>query len=164
MYYSVLMNGDKAGSVSPRKGLRQSDPLSPYLFILCVEGLTALTKQYEARGDLHGVKVCRGAPLLTHLLFADDFFLFWRADNKESKNLNKVLKTYEKASGQSINLQKSEIYSSWTTVAEIREHVVANLGFTECRGTGKYLWLPSMVGRSKKQLFSYLRDRVWRKI
>ncbi|MCH80176.1 hypothetical protein A2U01_0000939, partial [Trifolium medium] len=52
--YSVLMNFDKVGPIYPGRGLRQGDPLSPYLFILATEGLTALIKQSIGRGDIHG--------------------------------------------------------------------------------------------------------------
>ncbi|GAU25945.1 hypothetical protein TSUD_16830 [Trifolium subterraneum] len=67
--YSVLMNSDRVGPISPGRGLRQGDPLSPYLFILVTECLTALIHQAVGRGDLHGVRICRGAPEVSHLLW-----------------------------------------------------------------------------------------------
>lgn len=76
--YSVLLNQDRVGPIQPGRGLRQGDPLSPYLFILVAEGLTALIHRAEAVGDIHGVQVCRRALILTHLLFADDCFLFFQ--------------------------------------------------------------------------------------
>lgn len=79
------------------------------LFIICAEGLSVLLKKLEARGEIHGIKVCRGAPLLTHLLFVDDCFLFCRANEKEAQALSEALKKYEEASRQPINLQKSKI-------------------------------------------------------
>ncbi|GAU48605.1 hypothetical protein TSUD_327170 [Trifolium subterraneum] len=82
--YSVLMNSDRVGPISPGRGLRQGDPLSPYLFILVTEYLTALIHQAVGRGDLHGVKICRGAPEVSHILFADDCFLFCRANVAEA--------------------------------------------------------------------------------
>jgi len=121
--YQVLINGDAVGLQNPRRGLRQGDPLSPYIFIICAEGLSVLLKRLEARGDIHGVKVCRGAPLLTHLLFADDYFLFYRAEDQETRKLLEALKTYEEASGQAINLQKSEIFFSRNTEVGVREVV-----------------------------------------
>jgi len=105
--YQVLINGEKVGPIVPKRGLRQGDPLSPSLFILCAEGLSALLKRTEARGDIHGVKVCRGASLLTHLLFADDCFLFCRANMRETTKMKEILQAYEVMLGQAINFQKS---------------------------------------------------------
>jgi hypothetical protein len=76
--YSVLLNFEKLGPIVPGRGLRQGDPLSPYLFILVAEGLTALMKQAVGTGTIHGMRICRGAPVVSHLLFADDCFLFCR--------------------------------------------------------------------------------------
>jgi hypothetical protein len=89
--YSVLVNFEKVGPILPGRGLRQGDPLSPYLFLLVTEGLTALVKQAVARGDLHGVQICRGAPTVSHLLFADDCFLFCRSTLDETNQLMRIL-------------------------------------------------------------------------
>jgi hypothetical protein len=105
--YSVLVNHDKVGPIFPGKGLRQGDPLSPYLFILVTEGLSTLIKKSAAQGDIHGVKICRGAPPVSHLLFADDCFLFCRSTLEEANCLMRILKTYEEATWQEINLTKS---------------------------------------------------------
>jgi hypothetical protein len=156
--YSVLVNGENVGPIVPRRGLRQGDPLSPYLFILCAEGLTALIKKYEARGDLHGVKVCRGAPNISHLLFADDCFLFFRANVREAQCMKKILNDYEKASGQAINYVKSEVYFSRNTPNDMKESISNILGVTKVLGTGRYLGMPSMIGRNKKAMFGYLRQ------
>ncbi|KAK2370479.1 hypothetical protein QL285_083528 [Trifolium repens] len=107
--YSALMNFEKVGPIHPDRGLRQGDPLSPYLFILVTEGLTSLIHKAVASGDIHGVKICRGAPVVSHLLFADDCFLFCRSNISETTKLMEILKTYELASGQEINLSKSEV-------------------------------------------------------
>nr|KYP48455.1 hypothetical protein KK1_029830 [Cajanus cajan] len=150
--------------ISLERGLRQGDPLSPYLFILCAEGLSSLLRKAEARGELHGAKICRGAPQVSHLLFADDCFLFCKAIERECTTLRTILQQYESASGQAINLQKSEIYYSKNTTTRTRTSINAILGVHKCIGTGKYLGLPSMVGRNKRAVFSYVKDRIWKKI
>jgi hypothetical protein len=164
VHYQVLVNGESVGPVRPKRGLRQGDPLSPYLFIICAKGLSGLLKKSESRGEIHGIKVCRGAPLLTHLLFADDCFLFCRADESECNRLKEVLTKYEEASGQAINLQKSEIFFSKNTAENVKTSIKNVFQVTEGMGSGKYLGLPSIVGRKKKAIFGYLRDRVWKRI
>lgn len=72
--YSVLVNQELVGPIIPGRAIRQGDPLSPYLFILCAEDLSNLIQHAERRGDLYGAKICRGAPTVTHLVFADDCF------------------------------------------------------------------------------------------
>jgi len=70
----------------PGKGLRQGDPLSSYLFILCMESLTSLIKKYERKGDLHDIKVCMGAPFLL-LIFFLLTFVFYFAEHKKKKQI-----------------------------------------------------------------------------
>lgn len=70
------MNQDLVGLIMPKRGLREGDPLSSYLYIICAEGLSTLIHDAQSKGLLHGVSVCRGAPIVSHLLFADDSFLF----------------------------------------------------------------------------------------
>jgi hypothetical protein len=123
-----------------------------------------LIKKYEGRGDIHGVKVCRGPPSLSHLLFADDCFLFFMADIREENCMKSILNDYEKASGQAVNYAKSEVYFSRNTPHNIKEQVSNILGVHEVLGTGRYLGMSSMIGRNKKAVFGYLKDRMWKRI
>lgn len=67
--YTVVHGLKEMGPITPTRGIRQGGPLSPYLFILCAEGLSALIRKYEQEGLIHGIKICRGAHLITHMLF-----------------------------------------------------------------------------------------------
>jgi hypothetical protein len=78
--YSVLVNGVPYGNIIPSRGLRQGDPLSPYLFLLVAEGLSSLLVRAEQEGKLTGVPISAGGVRLTHLLFVDDNLLFCRAN------------------------------------------------------------------------------------
>lgn len=106
------MNLYRVGTVYRGKGLHQGDPLSPYLFIVVAEGLSTLIKYFMARGDIHGVKICRRASVVSHLLFAYDYFIFCRANPQEVNQLLNILCIYQDASGQEINLAKCEVLIS----------------------------------------------------
>lgn len=60
--YRIKVNENYMSKLIPQRGLRQGDPLSPYLFILCVEALSAMLQIAEEEGKIEGIKVCREAP------------------------------------------------------------------------------------------------------
>ena len=74
--FQILHDGKEIGPIIPQWGLRQGDPLSLYLFIICVEALSSLIKSREAVGRIHGCQIVRGALLISHLFFMDDCFIF----------------------------------------------------------------------------------------
>ena len=76
---SILVSGEPRGNFTPKRGLCQGDPLSPYLFLLCAEGLHSLLQQAESSGAIKGVSLCSAAPKISHLFLADDSLLFCRA-------------------------------------------------------------------------------------
>lgn len=76
---------------APERGLRQGDPLSPYLFLLCAEGFSALLQQAEREQRIAGVRVCLNAPSVSHLLFADDSLIMIRATEGDAKQLQDIL-------------------------------------------------------------------------
>lgn len=70
--YSILVQGEETAHIKPTRGIRQRDPLSPYLFILCSEGLSSLISHSVSNGIVQGITMCPQAPTLHHLFFADD--------------------------------------------------------------------------------------------
>lgn len=92
--YYILDEGEELGPIIPHRGLRQGDPLSPYLFILVMEGLSAMINKQETRGNIHGISISKGAPRVSHLLFADDCLLFFKANPLEFQVFKDVLEEY----------------------------------------------------------------------
>ena len=89
--YQVRFNSEETNIFIPSWGLRQGDPLSPYLFLLCAEGLSSLLLYEEEVGCIDGIRVCRNAPSVSHLLFADDSLILMKADMTNATSLQEVL-------------------------------------------------------------------------
>jgi hypothetical protein len=70
------------GFFQPSRGLRQGDPLSPYLFLFVADGLSRILQHEVNRGALYELKICRNAPSISHLLFADDTLMFLEATDE----------------------------------------------------------------------------------
>ena len=162
--YEVCFNGSSIGPIIPERGLRQGDPLSPYLFLLCVEGLSDSINIAATNGVINGSKISATAPVITHLLFADDSFLFFKADAIEATAVKELLNVYEQQSGQSVNFQKSGVFFSSNVRLDKQRELIDILGVTKALEDSKYLGLPSLVGRSKKKVFGFIKDRVWQRI
>lgn len=116
-------------------------------------------KRAEERGVIHRVKVCHRSPAISHLLFANDTFFFVRATDVECRQVKQILHSYEEASGQSINYQKSSTFFSKHTADVHKHRLNAILGVHNPIDHGRYLDLPSLVGRNKKQIFAFLRRK-----
>ncbi|KAG7534112.1 Reverse transcriptase domain [Arabidopsis thaliana x Arabidopsis arenosa] len=158
--FSVLINGTPFGHIKPTRGIRQGDPLSPYLFILCGDILSHLIKSKASDGEIRGVRVGNGAPPITHLQFADDCLFFCQANVKNCKALKEAFDVYEYYSGQKINAQKSMITFGSRVFGSTQHRLKAVLGIPNQGGGGKYLGLPEQFGRKKKEMFKYIIERV----
>lgn len=101
--YEICFNGTTVGPIIPKRGLRQGDPLSPYLFLFCVEGLSNSLDAAAEEGKIHGCRISPTAPEVTHLLFADDSFLFFKATNEEANHVKGILERYAAVLGHAIS-------------------------------------------------------------
>ena len=117
--YTLLVNGSMTQIFTPSKGLRQGDPISPYLFLMCANVLSiALLKAGKKKKDIQGIKVGRNGSSFTHLLFADDSLLFFKKDTKSFLNLQNTFQWYCSILGQSSNLNKLDLFCSPTCLVK----------------------------------------------
>ena len=158
--YSVNINGEKVGFIKPTRGLRQGDPLSPFLFLICAEGLSSLIRQANLQGLLSGMRVARGAPRLSHLFFADDSLILCKANGEEACKLRRILEVYKEASGQLINMEKSSLMFSGNVSHRQINGVMRELQGMRRVVQSKYLGLPLVIGRSKRQVLDFIRQKT----
>jgi hypothetical protein len=104
--FTVRVNGDQTESFKPTRGLRQGDPLSPYLFLFLAEGLSKILQHVVYTMELRDLKCCRGAPGISHLLFADDSILFFKTTGQQAKVVKNALSSFEKGTGQLLSSSK----------------------------------------------------------
>ena len=162
--YSILVNSEPKGDIRPSRGLRQGDPLSPYLFLLCSEGLNRMLQKAATDDDIRGFSLCKRGPKISHLLFADDSLLFCRVSLSDLQVIQNILSLYEKASGQKLNREKTTIFFSKAVKEDTKTQISNYLEVPEVKEYEKYLGLPAVIGRKKKESLNYLKERVWSKL
>ncbi|XP_056698604.1 uncharacterized protein [Spinacia oleracea] len=145
--YQVLVNGEPTRSFNPKCGMRQGDPLSPYLFVLCMEVFSALMRRSENDHLIQGISVCRGAPLVSQLFFADDSLLFFRVSPEVCDQVLSVLAEFSSLSGQVINYQKSFVKFSPNTPQDYRDYLASSLRLGQRPSLGPYLGVPVDIAR-----------------
>uniref|UniRef100_A0A803Q9F4 Reverse transcriptase domain-containing protein n=1 Tax=Cannabis sativa TaxID=3483 RepID=A0A803Q9F4_CANSA len=162
--YSVLLNGVPQKKLFPKRGLRQGDPLSPFLFLLCHEVLSKLLLRQQGLKNLQGITISRSAPAISHLMFADDTILFARANKQNVDTILKCINTYEAWSGQKCNLSKSSVLFSKNTLPSVKQNISGMLKVKECLGNEKHLGMPFVFKRKNREEFKFLRDKILQRI
>ncbi|XP_074300856.1 uncharacterized protein LOC141632188 [Silene latifolia] len=162
--YEVLLNGSPLEAFRPTCGLRQGDPLSLYLFILCMEVLSGKVLQAQNEGALRDIRLCPDAQPLTHLFFADDAVYFLKDSNKSIYSLKGILDAYCRASGKRINDNKSGVLFSPSTKLSQAKECLQVLNIRHNSGIGKYLGLPTEFQGSKQEIFAGLIESVSKRV
>ncbi|GLU03918.1 hypothetical protein SLE2022_210890 [Rubroshorea leprosula] len=161
---SILVNGDRTKSFTPSRGIRQGDPISSYIFILCMEYLSIKLFTGMASGMWKDTKAGKSNPTLSHLFFADDLIFVGKAYRENCQYLNKVLDFFCERSVQKINKEKSRILFSRNVDPNTRGSLSSLLGFRYTNDLGKYLVIPISAKKASKYNCNFILHKIRAKL
>lgn len=92
--YSIMVNGEPTEKITRRRGLRQGDPLSPYLFIFIMEVLSRGVMKLERDRIIQGIKVARNAPPISHLFYVDDALFCFKATPDACRSITRCINDF----------------------------------------------------------------------
>jgi hypothetical protein len=161
---TVQVNDHRTETITPTRGLRQGDPLSPYLFLFVAESLTLVINNAMQSNKLQEFKICRSSPGISHLMFADDCLLFFRPNPEQASVIKEVLAVFEKGSGQLLSVNKCSILFS-ENCPDLNQQLVRQI-LEVSRDTfeDKYLGYPTPEGRMNKGKFQPSKERLSKKL
>ena len=162
--FEVLVNGGKTECFKPSRGLRQGDPLSPYLFILVQEILSRLIDHELKLKNINGIKTSISGPTITHVMYANDIVIFSKASRRDAACLVRTLDKYCKWSGQSINMKKSGVFFSKHTQSQTKRSVKNILQVKSLKKDVVYLGAPMFLSKAPSKDFSFLQDKLEAKL
>lgn len=148
--FSTIVNGCKSKSFSASRGIRQGDPLSPFLFILCLEYLSFLISKECLKQSWKPVSVSRGGQTISYCFFADDILLYGILDDSTPQVILRIFQHFSEVSGLQVNPLKSVIHFSNNCKQENRMSICQLLNFTEGDSLGKYLGFPISAKKTQK--------------
>ncbi|GLT58322.1 hypothetical protein SLA2020_312230 [Shorea laevis] len=161
---AILVNGEATNRFHPSRGIRQGDPLSPYLFILCMEFLSLRFTDGINSGLWKGCKAGRSGPILSHLFFADDLIFVGEASQQNCKFFSSVMQGFCERSGLKINHEKSKVLFSKNVHAQTRDTLGSLLGLPQTSSLGKYLGIPISPRKLKQADCNFILDKVRSKL
>ncbi|KAJ6952190.1 hypothetical protein NC653_041365 [Populus alba x Populus x berolinensis] len=145
VHYTININGELHGFFQSTRGIRQGDPLSPYLFVLAMEGLSGIIRQTISSSNFQYHWRCKPTNI-THLCFADDLMMFCHADTDSIRVLKTSLDIFSSLSGLHINLAKCSLYLSGID-SRLRSSIADSIGIQEKVLPVRYLGVPLISTR-----------------
>lgn len=160
---SILVNGSPTEEISVQRGLKQGDPLAPFLFLLVAEGISGLMKNAVNRNLFQGFDVKRGGTRVSHLQYADDTLCIGMPTVDNLWTLKALLQGFEMASGLKVNFHKSSLIG----INVPRDFMEAACRFLNCREESiPFIYLGLPVGANPKKVATWepmldkLRNRL----
>ncbi|GKU91977.1 hypothetical protein SLEP1_g5773 [Rubroshorea leprosula] len=157
---SVIWNGEELPYFQPKRGLRQGDPLSPYLFIMVMEKLSHMIMSRLQEHKWTPFRLSHGGLTLSHLFFADDLMLFGKASITQIETIIDCLSEFARRSGLEINLGKSKLFVSPNIQGQLANSFSSACGIPLTHDLGIYLGVPIIHGRFKASNYKYILEKM----
>ncbi|KAL4307123.1 uncharacterized protein LOC107605009 [Arachis ipaensis] len=162
--YNLLWNGGKTESFRPTRGIRQGDPISPYLFVIVMDKLSHLIEDLVASESWKPISVGRQGPKISHLLFADDLLVFAEANEEQIQVVMNCMKTFCEASGLKISILKTSVVFSSNVKKGEKEAICKKCNYQEKSCLGRYLGAMLTNHRRGKDKFKNVVERMQSKL
>ncbi|KAI3745346.1 hypothetical protein L1987_58457 [Smallanthus sonchifolius] len=146
---SVLVNGSPSGEFPFKRGLRQGDPLSPFLFILALEALSMFMNKALNLGLLQGIRLPNNGPIVSHLCYADDVIFLGPWSERNLVNLIRLLRCFQLVTGLKVNPVKSSLFGVGVDDSDVAR--VAK-GFNCKVGKFPFIYLGLPIGANMKRV------------
>ena len=157
---SILWNEEAIEEFSPGRGIRKGDPLSPYIFVLCIERLSHGISQAVREGSWKPIRLAKRGTPLTHLFFADNLLLFAEASINQAYIIDAVLENYCRSSEAKFNKSKTKVFFSKNVLSRDAQLIGDALGFSATKDLGCYLGMPLIHSRVNKATYQSILDKV----
>ncbi|GJY43054.1 putative RNA-directed DNA polymerase, eukaryota, reverse transcriptase zinc-binding domain protein [Tanacetum coccineum] len=162
-YASILINGSPTKEFKLERGLRQGDPLSPFLFILAVEALNVAIVEAIDNNLFYGIIVGKDKIHVSHLQFADDALILGEWSILNANNLPRILTCFHLASGLKVSFNKSKLFEICVSSEELYSMASA-IGYLTSQFLCTYLGLPIGAKMSRCRNWEPLIDRFQKRL
>lgn len=143
-----------------RRGIRQSWPLSPYLFVLCIERLGHIINERVQNDRWRPIRVGRDGHMISQLMFADNLLLFAEASVEQMQVIKAAIEIFCNASGQNLSEEKTVLYFSRNVPKPTRQSICSGCAFTMTEDLGCYLGVPILHQRVSTRTYHRVVERV----
>ncbi|KAL4560381.1 hypothetical protein LXL04_032531 [Taraxacum kok-saghyz] len=156
---SVLINGSATKEFPISKGVRQGDPMSPFLFIIAMEGLNTVMKSATQQNLFQGIAIPNSDVSISHLFYADDALFVGEWNISNFNNLSRILRCFNASSGLKVNFHKSQVYGFGVAKQEVAD-CAQILGCAVGEMPFKYLGVPVGANMARRKSWQPIIERM----
>ena len=156
----VLWNGEALEEFTLSRGIQQGDPLSPYIFVFCIERLSQLINEAVNHGFWKPIQLSRNDPKISYLCFADDLIMVLEVSMEQVAIINQCLNAFCESSSQWVSNENTRIFFSQNVHHTKRYELSQVFDFQQMQDLGKYLGVSILHKRTIRGTYKVILDKV----